>query len=136
MDSTELSMPPEVRNLMRSMWADIERTDRERITKEAEKDPEKYRNTNIIRDTNFRYYSVPGLPKGKRIGYCYSHHRNVAGFYLSWTEVWKGSNGYRENFKGWESKRDAIEYCRMRVRDAKKPKAERKFKFPDFKKAA
>lgn len=136
MDSTELSIPPDIRNLMNSMWADIQRSTNERIERDAAKDPEAFRNTKVMKNTRYTYFQVPGLPKGKSISFCYSKHRNVAGFFLSWAEVWNGKTGYRENFKGWEVKKDAIEYCRMRLADGKKPKPERKFILPDFKKAA
>lgn len=136
MTSTQLDMPQGIRNLMASMWGNIQRMDRERIEAEAKKDPKAYRDTNVMTNTRFRYWSVPDLPKGKRIAFCYSTHPNVAGYFLTWTEVWDGPNGYRTLFHGWAKKRDAREYCQMRYTDAKKPKPERKFILPPYKKAA
>lgn len=81
----------------------------------------------------YHYWSVPGLAKGKSIAFCYSKHRNIAGFYLSWTEVWNRREGYRTNFHGWDTKHEAMEYCQERLADAEKPKAERKFVLLPFK---
>lgn len=135
---SELQMPPRVRDLMSSMMADIQRLSHENAEREAKTNPEKYRDSTVMErgaDTRHRYWDVPDLPKGKSIRFCYTKHRNVAGFYLTWTEIWSGREGYRTNFHGWETKHDAMEYCRGRLADAKKPKAERKYVLPPFKRA-
>lgn len=136
---SELQMPDEIRHLMASMWADIQRSTNDRIEREAKENPAQYRDCTLVergKSTRFHFWSVPGLSKGKSIAFCYAQHRNVAGYYLTWTEVWSGRNGYRTNIHGWETKHDAMDYCRERLADAKKPKADRKFVLPPFKQKA
>lgn len=131
---TTLELPASIRDLMSSMMNDIEQISRERIEQEAKANPKAYRDCNQMergKGTNFRYYVAPKDARpGTRVCFCYTKHRNVAGFYLSFTEVWKGRNGSRSNWHGWETKQAAIDYCKERLRDASKPKAERRYAIP------
>lgn len=131
---TALQMPAKMRDLMIDFMRDIERVEMDRAEVEAKKDPAAYRDSQIIergKDTRFHYYSAPkGALPGHRVTFCYSKHRNIAGYYLTWTETWKGDRGRRSNFHGWETKRAAIDYCLDRLRDSRRPKSERRFVLP------
>jgi hypothetical protein len=128
--------PQGVKDMFRSIFLDMEKARLERIEDEAKKNPKMHRDTMVIergQPAHSNYFAMKGLPKGKQIRFCWSKHRNVAGYYLTWTEVWNRKEGKRVSPHGWETKHDAIEYARTRVLDAAKPKAERKFTLPNFK---
>jgi hypothetical protein len=110
---------------MRDRW--------DRVALDARENPEKHRTTPQWPQgvsKNWSYWQMKGQPANRRVRFCCSHHKNVAGFYLTWIELWTGKSGQRTMWRGWEKKGEAREYCEMRVRDANKPKAERKFTLP------
>ena len=121
--------------LIAKIWNEIRQVEFDREERAAKENPKLYRDSTVMergKGTQFHFWSVKGLPKGKGIAFCYSQHRNVAGFYLTWTEVWSGKSGYRTNIHGHDTKRDARDYCLARLADSKKPNAERKFVLPPF----
>lgn len=65
------------------------------------------------------------------VGFAYCKSRNAAGYFVSFTIMWRGAAwtvpGTRSNFHGWKTKRAAMDYCLDRVRDARKPKRERRY---------
>lgn len=50
----------------------------------------------------WRYY------RGRDRLYCYSVHRNIAGFYLTWEEVEERGQFFRRRFRAHKVKRNAI----------------------------
>lgn len=105
--------PPAIRDLMTSMWADIQRLDKERIEREAKANPEKHRNCRVFENSSYRYYEVKN-GRGSRVRFCYSTHRNVAGYYLVWREVVTKKEGKRDQWDSTKLKDDAILVCRKR----------------------
>jgi hypothetical protein len=82
----------------------------------------------------WHYFESTTARKGQITRWCYSKHKNVAGYYLSWIEIWKGKNGERFNFHGWDTKADAIDDCRRRYDDSKHQSGERKYTVPTLSK--
>lgn len=78
-----------------------------------------------------RYYKAPKKASpGITVRFCWTTARNVAGCYLTYTEVLNGSVVSRSNWHGWKTKKAAMEYCRDRYFDASKPKAQRRYLIP------
>jgi len=129
----------QLNEMLSSTWADIQRMNNDNIRRASERYPKAYRNCKVMelgKDTAFRYYESKTARRGQLTRWCYSKHRNAAGFYLSWIEVWKGSNGARTAFIGWDTKVAAIDNCRERLKDSRKPKVEQRYTIPSYKKAA
>lgn len=122
--------------MLNRIWSDIQRASERRVADEARADPKKHRDCKIIADGKskaFTYFESKTARRGQITRWCYAKNPNVAGYYLSWIEVWKGSDGARCTWHGWETKKAAIEDCRARYRDSKKPSADRRYTVPSFK---
>lgn len=129
----------EVNAIIFEIWKDIEQADMARIEREAKANPEKHRASSVIergKPTRYHYYeaarTAADIREGRYLRFCYSKHRNVAGFYITWAEVLTGMTGRREGFRGHETKAEAMEYALARKRDAEKPTAERKWLRPKW----
>ncbi len=110
----------EATRMINEIFADILRHEKEATERAAQENPKAYRNCQIMergKDTSYRYYAGPKT-RSVETRYCYSKHRNVAGYYLSWVEriIRKGKlrTMKRTAFTGHASKQEAIEYCRWR----------------------
>ena len=131
-----MTLQDEGNKIITRIWADVQRMDRELEAERAKKNPKAYRNSLVMpagASLNWRYFESKTAKRGQITRWCYAKEVNVAGYYLSWIEVWKGRNGERFNFHGHEQKKTAIEDCRARFMDSKKPKAERRFTIPSIK---
>jgi hypothetical protein len=134
-----------VNELFGKMWNDFQRFEREREEEAAKKDPKAYRNSQVMergKSTNYTYFTAPGGRKGEEVRFCYTKHKNVAGYYLSFTQIlgpWRGRGRKKSrtivqrNFHGWETKQAAIEDCEFRSKDARKPPEQRTFIVPTLK---
>jgi hypothetical protein len=127
-------LPLDVQKMFAKLFGDFRRDENERIERLAKANPKAYKDCLVIDgNQNSVYWEVKNPPrKGLRIRFCRAVHKNVAGYYLSWTEVWdmKKGLGRRTNFHGWPTKREAQEYCIERLHDADKPREMRKFILP------
>lgn len=118
------------------IWADVQRADREHETEMAAKNPKAYKNSQVMQPgarLNYTYFESKTAVRGQVTRWCYAKSPNVAGYYLSWIEVWKKNSGQRFNFHGHENKKTAIEDCRARYNDTARPVAERRFTIPKMK---
>jgi hypothetical protein len=82
------------RDLIASVWKDLQAVSRERELDAIKADPEKHRMTRIMAagaSTNYTYWpaSVRRVSKKRedRIRFCVSKGRNAAGFFLLWRQV-------------------------------------------------
>lgn len=95
--------------------------------------PEEEARDAMPRDRNrIGWWKAPSttLP-GHTVGFAYAKSKNEAGFYVSFTIIWKGrawnTVPTRSNMHGWKTKRAAMDYCLDRQRDAQRPKRERRY---------
>jgi hypothetical protein len=137
----------EVNEMFGKIFADIQKVEREREEAEAKKNPEAYRNSQVMergKSVRFHYYQLPRghARKGETVMFCYTQHRNVAGYYLSFTRIegpmrGRGRNRsatiVQRNFHGWKTKANAIADCKYRFDDARKPAELRTFVVPTMK---
>jgi len=105
--------PPAVQKLFYGMWADIQRMENDRAEREAKANPEKHRNCRVFENSSYRYYEAKN-GRGSRVRFCYSTHRNVAGYYLVWREVVTKKQAKRDQWDSTKLKDDAILVCRKR----------------------
>jgi len=99
----------------------IEKDRRSEEDKLAKSDPNKYRLTTVIPNGKLNYYWYHTLvkynPKDKRKllerhSWCRSKHKNSAGFFLIWYEVYKNKHTKRSNWKAEKTRKDAQDFCR------------------------
>lgn len=120
--------PPAIRDLMTSMWADIQRADHERSVKRAKADPVGNKTTRIW-DADARmswlYYFAGRDGRGRRVLFCYSTTRNAAGYFLGWRQVTnKDGSGKRDQWTASRTRKRMSETAKRRTEAfrAKHPK--------------
>lgn len=88
MDATsELSKIPEFRDLIIS----FNRMNNDREAAAAKREPLKHKLTRVFEpgvSTSYRFWPAGKNGKGQRVIYCWSSHRNAAGFFLGWRETY------------------------------------------------
>lgn len=138
-------VPESVQTMFAKVFNDLEQMNREREEEAAKANPKAYRNSQTMergKSTQYHYCKAPGGRKGEQVNFCYTKHKNVAGYYLSFTQIlgpWRGRGRNKtrtivqRNFHGWPTKQAAIEDCEFRAKDARKPEAERTFIVPTLK---
>lgn len=98
-----------VQEAVANIIGDFERNRMATEAAAAERDPEAFRKSRVfVNPTTYRWYRTTD----RSVRYCYSCHRNVAGFFLTWREVRTGDGGFRELYGAWKSKRSAISVAR------------------------
>lgn len=123
-----------VNRLFAGIWQQMMADRVKRVVEECKTDPERHRNTMVMgeRGNAYRYYESKTARLGEIIRWCWTSHKNAAGFYLAFIEIHKGKAGVRTFARGFERRRDAKADALARWRDARKPKAERRYTIPDF----
>lgn len=79
--------PPELRRLASELMADIQRSGIEIESKRAAADPAANKLSRVMDNTAYRYWNGGKDGRGRSIRFCWSSHRNVAGYFLGWREV-------------------------------------------------
>lgn len=75
----------------RDLILSFNRMNNDREAEAAKRDPLGNKTTRVFDkgvSTSYRYYGGKRNGKGQRVLFCYSVHRNAAGFFLGWREVW------------------------------------------------
>lgn len=96
---------------------DMERASRERIARLAEADPAKHKKARVFPrgvPASYRYFLAGKDGKGREVRFCYSVHRNVAGYFLGWREVVGKTQTKRDGWLANRTKRRLIERGRAR----------------------
>lgn len=97
-------------SLLNQMVGDFYRREQQIELEQIKADPRKYRDTNLMGDNGSTYFWWSAKHRGKTHRFCYSKHRNAAGYYLTWEEVInKDGSGQRLYMRGYKLKRDAME---------------------------
>lgn len=79
-------------------WASWQRFQNEQEEKRAKADPVSNRLSKVFENSNYRFYRAKD-GRGREVRFCYSCHRNVAGYFLAWREVInKDGTGKRDGF--------------------------------------
>lgn len=75
---------------------------------------------------NYRYYLGGKDGKGRRVWFCYSLHRNLAGYYLSWRLVVGKSRSRYDRTVAFKHKKPAIRVAQRRALAFKQAQAKRR----------
>lgn len=114
-------------DVLRELWADLERSQHDVAAKAAEADPEKHRNTKFlkagVRASDYCRYAVGRDKRKAAVYWCFMNGPNVAGFYLSWRERVTGKTLKRTHCHGWKTKGRAETEALRRCRAERKKKA-------------
>ena len=69
------------------MFADFARMNREREEAAAKANPQAHKLSRVFRDSRYRFYEAGQNGRNQVVRFCYSSHRNVAGYFLGWREI-------------------------------------------------
>jgi hypothetical protein len=100
----------EAQRVLEPIWRQVMETEREIEAENVDRDPEAHKTTRLMENSNYRYWPAKRRTEtGARVSFCYTTHRNRAGYYLSFREVWdqKKGEGFREKFVAHKKRREA-----------------------------
>lgn len=86
-DTQHLMEDPTFRSLILS----FNRMNNDREAAAAKANPLANKTTRVFEpgvSTNYRYWGPVKNGKGQKVRFCWSSHRNAAGFFLGWRETW------------------------------------------------
>lgn len=92
--------------VLASLWAEVQQGINRRQADAAKADPLANKNTRVFDagvSTSYRYFSSGKNGKGQRVLFCWSSHRNSAGFFLGWRETYMKSGTVKRD--RWLSRR-------------------------------
>jgi len=93
-----LTPSPELQAALARISRSIIADDNKREAERAKADPKAHKLSRVIEGkhgTNYRYTSGGLDGKGRSVLFCWSLHRNVAGYFLGWREVYSKPRGKR-----------------------------------------
>ena len=102
-----------VNRVLHGFLADMQAAQIERI----KADPRAHRLTRIMADgkpARYRYYPAGKNRRGQEVWFCWSSHRNAAGYFLCWRETWMRKVTKRDQWDATPSKKDAIDLAQRR----------------------
>ena len=108
--------PRAVQEMVAGLIASFHRDNLSAEKRAAVADPLGHKNTRVFdKGMSYRYFSCVNR-KGQSVLFCYSVHRNVAGFFLGWREVRQRSGKVkRDMFLSRRVKKRCIEIARRRA---------------------
>jgi hypothetical protein len=115
--------PSEIQEMNRSiterlapMFEELEQAHCRRVSREAKLDPQAHKLTRVFdHGANYRYWQTKN-GKGQRVLFCYSVHRNAAGYFMGWRETYM-KNGFvkRDMWLARRRKKACIEIAKRRA---------------------
>ena len=96
------------------MFADFTRMNREREEAAAKADPAKHKLSRVFEDARYRFYDAGRNGRGQAVRFCYSSHRNVAGYFLGWREVVGKKQTKRDKWTARKSRSAVADIARNR----------------------
>jgi hypothetical protein len=102
-------------------WASWQRFENDREEAEAKADPVRHKLSKLFDNSNYRYYrSKDG--RGREVRFCYSCHRNVAGYFLAWREVIGKKEAKRDGWIANRRKQTLIDRQRKLAKQSRDPR--------------
>lgn len=107
------------RHLMNSpaiqeLFADFTKMNREREATAAKADPSKHKLSRVMDNTRYRFWDGGTNGRGQRVRFCYSTHRNVAGYFLGWREVVGKTQTKRDQWTARKTRSAVVDIARNR----------------------
>ena|SRR5213076_3158926 len=109
---------------LRTAFLGMERATLKRESEEAKANPQAHKLTRVFEQrTSYRYWRAGKDGRGREVRFCWSSHRNVAGYFLGWREVWskKQREGKRDQYLARKVRKRVEEVAKRRA-DAFKAK--------------
>lgn len=117
--TTLAEAPKPVQDLFQRMWLEMEADAAKRRIERAKADPLGNKLTTQFegQSMNWHYAATLRDGRGRRVRFCWSCHRNAAGFFLGWREVWdaKRGTGKRDQWVSRRVRKAVAEIARRRT---------------------
>ena len=119
MKDNEIIFPSAMQERLNRVWQEMEQSRLETERDRAKKNPAKHKLTHIMADgKNPTYWMLEKfkLETGETVHYCWMKHRNAAGYFLTFREVWdeKKGVGRRDMWRAFKVKKQAEEAAMRR----------------------
>jgi hypothetical protein len=105
--------------VLMQLWQEVVQSGNRMEANRAKADPLAHKKTRVFDpgvSANYRYYGGKHNGKGQRVLFCYSVHRNAAGFFLGWRETYmKNGNVKRDRWVSRRVKARCIEIAKRRA---------------------
>lgn len=113
---TATQWPTSLRPLVAELWADIQKSSNDREAAKAKADPIAHKLSRVIEGgTGYTYYSAGKDGRGRKVRFCWSSHRNVAGYFLGWREVESKKQTKRDMWAARKVRRRLAELAKRRA---------------------
>lgn len=100
---------------LQRMWNDINRDSMKHHAARAKADPAAHKLSRVFEEgLAYRYWPAGLDGRGRKVRFCWSSHRNVAGYFLAWREVVGKAETKRDQWSARKLKRAAEELARRR----------------------
>ena len=128
-----VELPEWGQKLLTDIWTRVERNRQAVEAAEVEADPKAHKMTGLMPDgvsASYRFYNTTN-GKGQIVRFCWGVHRNLAGYFLGWREVWlkkskkDGTLARRDKWCAYKTKKSVISiaYRRSQKMGSKKENA-------------
>lgn len=101
---------PEIQEL----FADFSRMNREREEAAAKADPAKHKLSRVMENSRYRFWDGGKNGRGQTVRFCYSTHRNVAGYFLGWREIAGKTVTKRDQWTARKTRSAVVDIARNR----------------------
>jgi hypothetical protein len=100
--------------VIQGIFADFPRMNREREAAAAKADPAKHKLSRVFNDSRYRFYDAGRNGRGQVVRFCYSSHRNVAGYFLGWREIEGKKQTKRDQWTARKTRTAVVDIARNR----------------------
>jgi len=98
------------------LWNGIQAGQNGKVAEAAKADPSGHKLTRVFEaGMNYRYISAEKDGRGRAVRYCWSSHRNVAGYFLGWREVVGKKQTKRDMWSARRVRRKVADLARTRA---------------------
>jgi hypothetical protein len=105
--------------ILMELWQEVVQSGNRLEARQAKADPLAHKSTRVFDpgvSPSYRYYGGKRNGKGQRVLFCYSVHRNAAGFFLGWRETYrKNGQVVRDRWVSRRVKARCIEIAKRRA---------------------
>jgi hypothetical protein len=112
----------EMNKRLAEMFADFDQSQNTIEAKRAKADPVKHKLSKVFDNASYRYFSGEKDGRGRDLRFCYSCHRNVAGYFLAWREVIGKKEAKRDGWIANRRKQTLIDRQRKLAKQSRDPR--------------
>jgi hypothetical protein len=109
-------MSSETQAILARIWNDVQRNLNSAEAERVRADPVGHKLTRLMeKPLSYRYWQQRGTRKGRKVRWCWSCHRNVAGYFLGWREVETATTVKRDQWVANRVKRKLEERAKRKA---------------------